>query len=178
MKDKPWGERATNNLQLSLTMRAIDAAGEISGPPAYLYVTLPTPNPLVTGHKPYATKEEYRKLYDTAREFLRAVGAPLPTAPTKVEKGVYKDPETGVIMDQEAKRAAFDAVDTAVRQVLATWYNELKRDKTCALVDSKLFFSTYMPAKGKRTKVGYVRHSADGREVIRDGFTAAPEAIS
>ena len=172
---KDFGDRkATNNLQLALTLRAVDGAGELAGPAGYLYITLPTPNPAVPGHKPYASKEEYRKLYDRTREFLRAVGAELPTAPVKVEEGVYKDPGTGVILDQRARQIMFDAVDAAARQQLAVWYNELKRTQTCALINSKLYFSTYLPQKGKRTKVGWLRNEAGTKEIIRDGFAYVP----
>lgn len=170
--------KATNNLQLSMMLRCVDGAGKLAGPPAYLYVTLPTPNPAAAGHKPYASKEEYQKLYRRAREFIRAIGGELPASPVKADKGVYKDPETGAILDEKTKRTMFEAVDDAARRTLATWYNQIKKQEPCALKEAKLFFNTYRPTNSTKTKVGWLRYDSDGVEIIREDFAMPAEALT
>ena len=173
--NKKEPERSSNNLQLELTIRALNASGVVAGPESRFWVTLPVANPKVAGHKPYASGKEYDELHQKGREFIRAVmGADaLPAFPEEKagQKGVYVDPATGQELDIQSRKALVEGIHARTRAILTGWYNELRKAGSCELVKATLFFGVKRK-KGKAfTSIQYVRYDDGGREVITDSFT-------
>ncbi len=82
----------SDNMNLKLSLRAVNAEGKLKGPSTDYYVTIPVPNPLVPGHAPYSDSDGRDIQFTKAREFIRAVkgSEALPAFPKKREgSGTY-----------------------------------------------------------------------------------------
>jgi hypothetical protein len=180
-RNKREPAKSTNNMQLDLTLRAVDASGRLAGPEARYWVTVPLPNPKVPGHKPFVDGKIRDLQFMKGREFIRAVmGADaLPEFPKEREgqKGVYFDPATGETLTIEQRKALVRKIDEKTVSLLVGWYNELRKTGSSELVNAVLYFGTkkQKAQPGKEgpvfTNVQYVRHDDGWRTVLTENFT-------
>lgn len=174
-RNKKTPNLSTNNLQLDLCIRAVDAAGKVSGPEARFWVEIPAPNPAVGGHKPYQDSKQYDMIYDKARSFVRALegNEALPAFPKAKEGavGVYVDPSTGEELDLVAKRKLADGINEMAKRKLVDWYNQVRKGQSIIL-GAEVFFGVKKKKSGYNN-INYVRNDDGGKEVITENFLLA-----
>lgn len=160
--------KATNNLQLTVFMKALNPDGVTAGPETRMWVDIPVANPTVAGHKPFHDSEGRKMLFDKARGFIRAVdGDVLPAFPKKREgTSQYFDPATGENLNAAGQAALVKSIDRMTIEKLQTWYKN-----PAVLTGATLYFATKKRQNSAYVNVSYVRHDDGGKTVVTENFS-------
>ena len=169
-RNKKSPEKSNNNLQLEVRLAALDEAGNKFGSITN-WVTIPVPNPKVSGHKPYATGKERDMQFLRAREFIRSVMGDdaLPPFPKKKEDGTYFLPDTGDAVTQQGYQARVKEIDDKTISVLQKWWKECPNAEAANAV---LYFATKQKDGSPYVNVAFTRHDDGGKTVVTEGFTS------